>query len=57
VARAANPRGAVVLEPINCTDVLWEGFTVTQGGNWATHPTYCTGVVIQDVTINGGAMH
>jgi len=24
-----------------------------QGGNWATHPTYCTDVVIKDVTIRG----
>ncbi|HSY18808.1 MAG TPA: glycosyl hydrolase family 28 protein [Candidatus Acidoferrales bacterium] len=54
VAAPQNPRGAVVLEPINCTDVHWEGFTVTQGGNWATHPTYCTGVVIKGITINGG---
>lgn len=53
VAAPQNPRGAVVLEPINCTDVRWEGFTVTQGGNWATHPTYCTGVVIKDLVIRG----
>ncbi len=53
VAAPQNPRGAVVLEPINCTDVRWEGFTVTQGGNWATHPTYCTDVVIKNVTIQG----
>jgi hypothetical protein len=33
--------------------VRWEGFTVTQGGNWATHPTYCTGVLIKDLTIRG----
>ncbi|MDR3457833.1 MAG: glycosyl hydrolase family 28 protein [Verrucomicrobiae bacterium] len=54
VAAPQNPRGAVVLEPINCTDVRWEGLTVTQGGNWATHPTYCAGVVIKNVSINGG---
>ena len=53
VAASQNPRGAVVLEPINCNDVQWEGFTVTQGGNWATHPTYCTDVVIKNVTIRG----
>ncbi len=53
VAASQNPRGAVVLEPINCTDVTWEGFTITQGGNWATHPTYCTDVVIKNVTIRG----
>ncbi|HEY2882293.1 MAG TPA: glycosyl hydrolase family 28-related protein [Pirellulales bacterium] len=54
VAAGQNPRGAVVLEPISCTDVRWEGFTVTQGGNWATHPTYCTNVVIKNVNIRSG---
>lgn len=53
VAASQNPRGAVVLEAISCNDVRWEGFTLTQGGNWATHPTYCTDVVIKDVTITG----
>jgi polygalacturonase len=53
VAAPQNPRGVVVLEPISCNDVRWEGFTVTQGGNWATHPTYCTDVVIKGLTIRG----
>ena len=53
VAAPQNPRGVVVLEPISCNDVRWEDFTVTQGGNWATHPTYCTDVVIKNVSING----
>lgn len=54
VAASQNPRGAVVLEPIHCNDVRWEGFTVTQGGNWATHPTYCADVQIRNLTIRGG---
>lgn len=53
VAAPQNPRGSVVLEPISCSDVRWEGFTVSQGGNWATHPTYCTDVIIKDVMIRG----
>jgi polygalacturonase len=53
VAAPQNPRGVVVLEPISCNDVRWEGFTVTQGGNWATHPTYCSDVVIKNVNITG----
>jgi polygalacturonase len=36
VAAPQIPRGAVALEPISCKDVRWEGFTVTQGGNWVT---------------------
>jgi polygalacturonase len=53
MAAPQNPRGAVVLEPISCHDVHWEGFTVTQGGNWATHPTYCSHVVIKGLNIIG----
>jgi polygalacturonase len=53
VAASQNPRGALVLEPISCADVRWEGFAVTQGGNWATHPTYCSDVGIKNVTIRG----
>src|ERR1035441_3325343 len=54
VAAPQNPRGSVVLEPISCNDVHWEGFSVTQGGNWATHPTYSTGVEITNVNIRRG---
>ena len=53
VAAPQNPRGVVVLEPISCNDVRWEGFTVTQGGNWATHPTYCSDVTIRNMKIIG----
>jgi len=53
VAAPQNPRGVVVLEPINCNDVHWEGFSITQGGNWATHPTYCTDVLIKNLNIRG----
>jgi polygalacturonase len=53
VAAPQNPRGAVVLEPISCNGVRWEGFTVTQGGNWATHPTYCSDVEIKNLKIIG----
>jgi hypothetical protein len=46
-------RNPVVIETISCNDVLWNGFTVVQGGNWATHPTYCDDLVIQHVNISG----
>lgn len=49
------PRGTLVLEPINCTDIRWEGFSVRQtGNNWATHPTFCSAIVIKDLNIYGG---
>jgi len=53
-ALVGGVRGAPVLESISCTDLRWEGFAVTQGGTWATHPTYCTDVVIKDLNIRGG---
>jgi polygalacturonase len=53
MAAPQNPRGAVVLEFTACHDVRWEGFSVTQGGNWATHPVYCSDVVIDGLNITG----
>jgi polygalacturonase len=53
VAAPQNPRGAVVLEFVSCYHIWWDGFSITQGGNWATHPVYCTDVVIRNVTITG----
>lgn len=53
VAAPQNPRGAVVLEFVSCNNVHLENFSVIQGGNWATHPVYCTDIVIRDVTITG----
>ena len=47
-------RNPVVIETVSCSDVLWQDIIVTQGGNWATHPTYCTDVVIKNVNISGG---
>ena len=51
VAFGKGMRGAPVLEPISCTDLRWEGFAVTHDGTWATHPTYCTNVVIKNLNI------
>src|SRR5690606_12361566 len=49
-----QPRGTLVIEFIHCNDVRWEGFSVRQSGNnWATHPTFCTDVVIKDLRIEG----
>jgi polygalacturonase len=53
MAAPQNPRGSVVLESVSCHGVHWENFSVTQGGNWATHPAYCTDVVIRNMNITG----
>ncbi|HVW20984.1 MAG TPA: glycosyl hydrolase family 28-related protein [Opitutaceae bacterium] len=50
---ANDARNPVVVEFVYCRDVRWEGFSVVQGGNWATHPTYCSDVVIRHVKIRG----
>jgi polygalacturonase len=51
VSFGKGKRGALVLEPISCTDLRWEDFSVTHDGTWATHPTYCTNVVIKNLNI------
>ncbi len=53
VAAPQNPRGAVVVEFASCRNVRWEDFSITQGGNWATHPVYCSDVIISNLTISG----
>jgi polygalacturonase len=52
VAFGKGMRGAPVIEPVSCTNLLWDGFSVTHDGTWATHPTYCTGVVIRNLRIH-----
>ena len=39
------PRRPVIIEPINCTDVLFEGFATEHRSMWSIHPTYCENVV------------
>ncbi len=51
VAFGKGMRGAPVLEPVSCTDLRWEDFSVTHDGTWATHPTYCANVVIRNLHI------
>ena len=53
MAASQNPRGAVVLEFSGCHGVRWQDFSVTQGGNWATHPVFCSDVLIKHLTITG----
>jgi polygalacturonase len=51
VAFGKGMRGAPVIEPVSCTNLLWDGFSVTHDGTWATHPTYCTNAVIRNLHI------
>lgn len=40
------------IQPINCRNVLMEGFTLVDGPSWNIHPVYCENLIIRRVTIN-----
>ncbi len=40
------------IQPINCKNVLLEGFTIIDGPQWTLHPVYCEDVVIRNVTVS-----
>ncbi|MBQ8988173.1 MAG: glycoside hydrolase, partial [Prevotella sp.] len=40
------------IAPINCTNVLIEGVTLTQGLYWNVVPQYCDSVIIRGVTVS-----
>lgn len=44
-------RRPALIEPINCRDILLEGFSTSQGLMWSVHPTNCQDVVIRNLTI------
>ncbi len=46
-----NPRAPALIEPIHCTGVRFEGFSASSGSMWTIHPTRCTDVTAQDLTI------
>ena len=45
------PRRPVIIEPINCNDVLLEGFSTEHRSMWSIHPTCCENVVATNLTI------
>ncbi|MBQ3427461.1 MAG: glycoside hydrolase family 28 protein [Clostridia bacterium] len=40
------------IQPINCKNVLLEGFTVIDGPQWTIHPVYCENVTIRNVNVS-----
>ena len=40
------------IQPINCKNVLLEGFEITDGPQWTIHPVYCEDVTIRNVTVS-----
>lgn len=45
------PRRPVLLEPINCTNVQFRGFSTDHRSMWSIHPTGCENVVAKNLTI------
>ncbi len=45
------PRRPVIIEPINCTNVQFEGFSTEHRSMWSIHPTYCENVTAKNLVI------
>jgi polygalacturonase len=45
------PRRPCVIEPIGCTDVLLQDFSVEHKHMWAVHPTLCENLAAKNLTI------
>ena len=45
------PRRPVIIEPINCTNILFDGFATDHRSMWSVHPTYCENVTAKNLTI------
>src|SRR5690348_3445207 len=45
------PRRPVLVEPINCTNVQFRGFSTDHRSMWSIHPTGCENVVAKNLTI------
>ena len=43
-----------MFEPYDCQNVLLQGVTIEGSPFWTIHPTFCTNVTIQEVTVNPG---
>jgi polygalacturonase len=48
------PRRPVIIEPINCTNVMLDGFATQHNRMWSVHPTYCENVTARNLTIRSG---
>jgi len=39
------------IQPINCKNILFEGFKIVDGPMWMIHPVYCEDVIVKNVEI------
>ena len=51
LAQLRNPRGPVIIELIECKDILLDGFSVTYQRLWGIHPTYCSDIIARNLRI------
>lgn len=46
-----NPRGPCLIEPVECKDVLLDGFSTKFERLWSIHLAFCDGVVARNLTV------
>ncbi|MGA2889645.1 MAG: glycoside hydrolase family 28 protein [Terracidiphilus sp.] len=44
-------RRPALVEPINCTNIHFEGYSTSNHGMWSLHPTCCENLIFKDLTI------
>jgi polygalacturonase len=58
LSRLRNPRGPALIEPSECTNVVFDGFTAQYQRLWAIHPVLCQAfiarnLIVRSVSTNG----
>ena len=49
-----NPRGPCLIEPVECRDVLLDGFSTSFVRMWSIHIAFCEGVIARNLHIRSG---
>jgi hypothetical protein len=49
-----NPRGPCLIEPVECKDVLLDGFSTQFTRLWSIHLAFCDGVIARNLTMRSG---
>jgi polygalacturonase len=57
VSRLRNPRGPVLIETCNCTNVTLTGFSTQYERLWSIHPLLCKRVTIKNLTIRSSLLN
>jgi polygalacturonase len=57
VSRLRNPRGPVLIETCDCTNVTLEGFTTQYERLWSIHPLFCQKLTIKNLKIHSEGLN